>query len=63
MRISARPNGITNKFGWLQPPATTNYSASISFEYPATIRIDKIFMLAVRRVELSADSLGRSSIH
>jgi hypothetical protein len=28
-------------FGTYRASATTNYSASISFEYPATIRIDK----------------------
>jgi hypothetical protein len=32
---------MTNKFGWLQASATTNYSAPISFEYPTTTRIDK----------------------
>jgi hypothetical protein len=41
-RISSRLNGSTSKFGWLQASATKNYSAQMSSESPATIRIDTI---------------------
>ena len=32
---------MSKQFGWLQASATRNYSAAISSEDPATIRIDK----------------------
>jgi hypothetical protein len=31
---------MTSKFGWLQASATRNFSAAVSSEHPATIRID-----------------------
>jgi hypothetical protein len=40
-RISSNLKGSTKQFGWLQASATKNYSATISSEYTATIRIDK----------------------
>ena len=40
-RISSTLKGSTKQFGWLQASATRNYSALMSSEYPATIRIDK----------------------
>jgi hypothetical protein len=39
--INSKQKGSTNQFGWLQASATKNYSAPVSYEYPATIRIDK----------------------
>jgi hypothetical protein len=36
-RISSILNGRTKQFGWLQAVAAKNYSAFVSYEYPATI--------------------------
>ena len=40
-RISSTLKGSTKQFGWLQASATKNYSAPMSSDYAATIRIDK----------------------
>ena len=41
-RIRSLEKSRTNKLGWLQAPATRICFLSISSQYPATIRIDKL---------------------
>jgi hypothetical protein len=62
-RISSNRKGSTKQFGWLQASATTNYSASISFEYPATIRIDSPPYRNIVEAPTVGHSEGRDSVY
>ena len=59
-RISSNLNGKTSKFGWLQAPATTKSSLSITSANPATIRIDRVACFKGRPAVLRMNPLSSS---